>query len=276
MSRRKFLDIIRYYRGFILDRPTIDDGPGYGSDGADYAAEGSYNVLFVGEAEPVPFKGLALVDGVGIIGGTHVGPGVGGFAPPPPVVLPTWDSVAGNCAGTLDYETIDNEMVITKTDGTDGSFDRGLKSIEAITTVGAVEFQFIYTTPDASNNHKMFVGMTKDKIRCAYPSFSFTTDPDEGIVAYLQRAGDSTFSLQHWAYIPTSTYADAVTTETIQSSSMLYKFTLEGGVWKLYTNGALTRTFAYDSSGDPMYINVGMAWLGGELRITRWSNTEVF
>ena len=59
MSRQKFRDLINFYLGFILDRPVIDD------QSVDYAAEGSSNVLFLGEGEPVPFKGLTLVSGVG-------------------------------------------------------------------------------------------------------------------------------------------------------------------------------------------------------------------
>jgi hypothetical protein len=58
MSRRKFKDIIRFAAGYLLERPTIDEP-------TDHAAEGSRNVVFTGQAEPEPFKGLSLEGGIG-------------------------------------------------------------------------------------------------------------------------------------------------------------------------------------------------------------------
>ena len=81
MSRKKFLDVIRFHAGFILSKPKISD-PSYSSrDGGswNYAAEGSANVLFLGQAEPVPFKGLALISGIGAITGQQVSDGIAGL-----------------------------------------------------------------------------------------------------------------------------------------------------------------------------------------------------
>ena len=75
MARVRFMDVIKYTAGFILARPKIEDRR---RGGADYATEGSFNVLFVGQGKPVPFKGLALVSDV--VGGTtaaQVSDGVG-------------------------------------------------------------------------------------------------------------------------------------------------------------------------------------------------------
>lgn len=54
--RQPFETVFRFSLGFYLSRPEIDDG-------LDYAAEGSANVLFVGQGKPVAFQGLALVSG---------------------------------------------------------------------------------------------------------------------------------------------------------------------------------------------------------------------
>lgn len=62
MARRKFRDIIRFVAGFILERPTL-------AAPIDCASEGSSNVLFVGQGEGKPFKGLEVQ--VGKIGGTY-------------------------------------------------------------------------------------------------------------------------------------------------------------------------------------------------------------
>ncbi len=64
MARNRFSDTIRFFRGFILSRPKIDD-PSFSdnrSAPADYATLGSRNVLFMGRAKPRPFKGLELVE----------------------------------------------------------------------------------------------------------------------------------------------------------------------------------------------------------------------
>ncbi len=86
MTRKKFKDIIRYERGYISGRPEIDDSTYEGENVEDYATEGSQNVLFTGEAEPVPFKGLTLVDGIGVI--TGGGP-IGGLTNIAPTVPPS-------------------------------------------------------------------------------------------------------------------------------------------------------------------------------------------
>lgn len=62
MARRLFRDILRFTAGFILERPTLDVP-------LDFAGEGSSNVLFIGQGEPEPFKGVTVVNGV--IGGTY-------------------------------------------------------------------------------------------------------------------------------------------------------------------------------------------------------------
>ncbi len=77
MSRKKFSDTLTYSRGYISGRPLLDEGS------SDYATEGSHNILFTGEAALEPFKGLALVDGIGAISG---GP-PGGFGLPPTFIL---------------------------------------------------------------------------------------------------------------------------------------------------------------------------------------------
>ncbi len=85
MARRKFLDTIRYYRGFILSRPKIDD-PSYTDNrtqSADYAAAGSSNVLFMGKAKPRPFKGLELVSGAGSSVSMQVSDGIAGLGTKP-------------------------------------------------------------------------------------------------------------------------------------------------------------------------------------------------
>ena len=76
MSRRQFKDLIRFFQGFISDRPELD-AP------IDYAAKGSVNALFIGQGEPVPFNGLAEQSGIGGIFGSPVSGGVGGFAVSP-------------------------------------------------------------------------------------------------------------------------------------------------------------------------------------------------
>jgi hypothetical protein len=58
MGRSKFTDVLRFDAGFVLERPTIDEP-------IDAAAEGSQNVLFAGQGEPKPFKGLESQAGVG-------------------------------------------------------------------------------------------------------------------------------------------------------------------------------------------------------------------
>lgn len=69
MSRERFSDVIRFFRGFILSRPKIDDpSHGGGEEAADYATDGSYNVLFHGQANPRPFKGFA---DQGLVGGIY-------------------------------------------------------------------------------------------------------------------------------------------------------------------------------------------------------------
>lgn len=80
MARQRFRDVIRYFRGYIIARPKIDD-PSYTDNrtqSADYATTGSYNVLFMGNAKPRPFKGLELVNSeVGGITSSQASDGVG-------------------------------------------------------------------------------------------------------------------------------------------------------------------------------------------------------
>ncbi len=58
MSRRKFKDALRFVDGFIIERPAIDEP-------IDSAAEGSSNVLFSGQGEPTPFRGMNEQAGIG-------------------------------------------------------------------------------------------------------------------------------------------------------------------------------------------------------------------
>lgn len=58
MARERFKDVIRFVAGFILERPTIDDP-------IDCASDGSQNILFIGQGEGVPFKGLTVQSGIG-------------------------------------------------------------------------------------------------------------------------------------------------------------------------------------------------------------------
>lgn len=64
LSRRKFTDILRFVAGYIIERPTLDEP-------IDAAAEGSSNVLFMGQGEPTPFKGVEDQSEIG--GVYHVG-----------------------------------------------------------------------------------------------------------------------------------------------------------------------------------------------------------
>lgn len=75
MARQRFMDVLRYTAGFILGRPKIQDPKRGGR--ADYAAAGSFNVLFTGQSKPVPFKGLTIVSGTGGIQGAPVSDGIG-------------------------------------------------------------------------------------------------------------------------------------------------------------------------------------------------------
>lgn len=58
MARKRFKDVLRFFAGFVLERPMIDEP-------IDCAADGSQNVLFVGQGEGVPFKGLTVQNGIG-------------------------------------------------------------------------------------------------------------------------------------------------------------------------------------------------------------------
>lgn len=58
MARRRFRDVIRFVAGFINERPTLDEP-------IDCASEGSSNVLFIGQGEPTPFKGVEVQEGTG-------------------------------------------------------------------------------------------------------------------------------------------------------------------------------------------------------------------
>ncbi len=74
--RREFRDLIQWVGGFILARPKLGKQE-------NYAAEGSSNVLFLGQSKPKPFKGLTEVSGVGATQSEQVSDGVAGFAPAP-------------------------------------------------------------------------------------------------------------------------------------------------------------------------------------------------
>lgn len=180
---------------------------------------------------------------------------------------------AKGCPGVM-RSTWDEDGVetIAKIDGLDdGTLDRGMAGLDVITTIGAVEFQCTVLT-DPENFGKHYVSLTKTQLGCNNPGVG-DASTDFGVALLFANAG--------FAGYQTSTYAWPTGTDTSVSHGAavpgtIYKFTLEAGVWKFYINDSLTRTFAYDSEGDEMRLNIGASWIGCEVTILRFSNTEVF
>lgn len=186
---------------------------------------------------------------------------------PPPVSM----FRAKGCPGVME-SSIDEDGVetITKVDGDDGSYDRGLAGIEAITTIGAVEFQLIYAGPTSG---QFFFSLTKTQLQCGYPGS--TGIEDYGVVLFFGSGGGE-YVPQSWT-IDASGFVDAVVVHSATlSSSNIYKLTLSAGVWKFYLNGSLVRTFVFDSLGDPMKMNIAAAHLGTTIKVLRFSNSAVF
>ena len=198
------------------------------------------------------------------------------------LIAPTFDDTAGDCGGVLTYETIDGVVVITNPTGSSsGGYDRGLFGLEAITTIGAVEFQFIYTEPVTTGNLQ-FVALSPEKNLCNRPGEGLVPDPGPNLLARnVFRNGEfyvvEILSASWESTVLGAPDSDVEHTPFLSSepTTNIYKFTLDEGVWRLYKNELLIRTFAYDLAG-AHYLNVGSAWALSEVHILRFSNTEVF
>jgi hypothetical protein len=253
MTRRKFKDVIRFIGGFILERPDIDT--------ADYAAEGSRNVLFSGQAEPIPFKGLELVDGIGALGAIPVGGGVGGLTPIPPPPALTFSS--GPCTFLPDSITeTDGEFHLTRTVAA-GVGLCGAISDQSIGLNGTVQFR-IAAYKETS------VSLVYTNTNCGH--INSGTDSGWGIRNTFH-LGDHNAGLFYWRNV-----AGSVTQEAAPGSflfSTVFKIVVNNGVVTFWKNGVLVATSPVAATGDPLYVRIIFGEQDAEVYLTRFDESPV-
>lgn len=185
----------------------------------------------------------------------------------------SWNLEASSCPTELTTSEDGGVLTATNPSGTDNSWDAGLFGADGITTIGAIEFQFIFTLPDTVT-HEQALSLSNIKLTCHYPGYNGSTPTQHGMTALLSRVADSTISLLTLSYNGGAPDTNVIT--NFIASTDIFKFTLDAGVWKIYRNGILLRTFAFDSAGAPMKFNISSAWANSEIRLLRFSNTALF
>lgn len=202
----------------------------------------------------------------------------------------SWLFEPSGCPDDLTTSLAGGVLTVTNpTGGASSGWDRGLFGSTPITTVGTLEFQFIYTLPAPFTGvfQHQFVSLSKEKRLCGYPGSAGPEFEERGITVMLSRQhttvggdpvsneGDTYLTTLSWSYPPTGVIDSDIVTR-LQHPDNIYKLTLDGGVWSLYINDLLDRTFTFDSDGDPMFLNLGSSWPDSEVQILRFSNTSVF
>lgn len=266
MARQSFSDTIRFFRGFILSRPKIDD-PSFTDNrtvSADYAALGSSNVLFMGQAKPRPFKGLELTQLVGGVGGTPVGgtyySGPWALAPAPAGFTLTALGWVDVCSGGHFDEgpLVGGEVTFTNDSSPDTS--QGSYGSDTVTTNATLKFRFV----SGNGVVGLRYGTPAD---CALIQDSAT---DRGIEVYATSGGTSVnMGTRQTGLGWTSDYTDASAT-----SAKVYEIRIVNSVVKFYINSALVATSANNVTGSPLVIWLRLDSLGAKVAISLFRNSS--
>jgi hypothetical protein len=267
MSRKKFTDTIRFYSGFILSKPKIaDTASGVGGGVWNYAAEGSANVLFLGQAEPVPFKGLALISGIGAITGQQVSDGIAGFVTASgDTDLNTVTQSGSRICGTQNptVSVVSGELVI------DNNFNesQGIILTGTYTTSGTFEFRFPNLTTVSS-----FVSLRyATAADCALLQDSAV---DHGYDIYTSPSSSGTVSMNSRYSVGGTT--TNINTETSVSASSVYKMIISTAGVRFYKNGTLIGTSPEAPSGASIQVFVRVDQNVGNLGKIVFSRISVY
>ncbi len=255
MARRKFKDVIRFLGGFILERPETDT--------ADYAAEGSHNVLFTGQAEPIPFKGLELVDGIGALGATPVGDGIGGLTsvPPPPALTFT----SGPCSFLPDVnEQVGTEFHLLRTIAS-GVGLCGAVTDQSITMNGTVEFRI------AAFKNTSVQLVYQNPPTCGH----INTGSDSGWgILNTYHLGDFNLGLSYYRNV-SGTVAQECAPGFFLANSTVFKISIDAGVVTFYRNGTLMATSPATANGNPLYLKIVFGETDSEVYIMRFDESPI-
>lgn len=239
MARQSFKDTIRFFKGFILSRPKIDAN-------TDYAARGSSNILFTGQAKPRPFKGLQLAGGVGGIYGVPIGGGQAGFTnlrPGEDLSALTFTTICG----TGDFAIgsyVNNEVTYTNVNAAQSE---GGYSTVTVTTDATIEFRFPTLLASA------VVGLRYSPAQdCALIQDSlldrgwemFVSAAAGGVVTFTARENSGVSALA------SHLYAEAWDADTV------YRITLRDSVARFYSDGLLKATGPDNADGTPLALFV--------------------
>ena len=239
MARRKFKDTIRFTDGYILERPTIDEP-------TDHAAEGSRNVLFTGQAEPEPFKGLVLVSG---IGGIHYS-GLAGFTSVTPGFsiddIP-WEYNICPASSHLDISAFtDGEALITNVDESESEDVHTISPI-VITTDGYVEWRF--AKDPAVDGASCVVSLRYAPVSdCAL----IQSGVDRGFECYL----DASPNIVHFGSRDIGGAWSQVYSGALSNVDDVFRMQLVSGECRLFINGELEATANDVANGDDLALFV--------------------
>jgi len=255
MGRNAFRDLVRFTQGYITEAPVIDDPT---DEDANYATSGSQNVLFLGEAKPVPFKGLSVVGGIGSINGLPVGDGIGGLGTKPVAdfSLPAIVMANNVCPCVPGYAMSGSELSVFYNgcgSASDGSLDTTGEATAFITNNGILQFKIL--TPD------MIVALRYTVTDCA----TITSGLDRGFEVQVGAVGTTAiFSAR-----PVSSI-ESHSTSWVPSDVFMIK--LVGNVASFWKNGLLLFTSTLNSTGARLNIFTRVApAFGKEIRITRFT-----
>jgi hypothetical protein len=235
MSRQRFRDVIRFARGFILSRPKIDAD-------TNYAADGSHNVIFMGQAKPRPFKGMESQGGIGGIYGTPAG----AFTDKTPgFALDDIEWAFTICAGGNPSiaDVADGEALITNTNVAQ-SQDAFTASPFTVTTNATLRFRF--TRLPATTGGSAIVALRYTTISdCALIQDSAT---DRGFECYLSNSGPI---VAFGSRNPGEAWVEDFS-ESFTDTDTVYEIRINSGVVTFWKDSVLQATSTYEANGDPL------------------------
>lgn len=224
--RKPFKDVIRYLRGFVLSRPKIDDN-------TNYAARGSRNVLFMGQAKPRPFKGMDLVGGTGGIYGTPAG----AITPLPPVLFPPGYFDDPGCIVNMDVvEQVDGTFMIRCTD------DSASGIVQFGYTLNKGTITFLLEPQSRNNGAQYGIYETWSNV-CGNPVGS----PSIFVLQSTENGSDDTHTLQTFDGPVTIEQSNTSGVPDVPSLTAVYRMVFDrdgGGYVKVYKDDTLIHTWA--------------------------------